>query len=227
MTKEHTVITFDGPSAAGKGTISQMLAKKLNWHLLDSGALYRVLVLAALQEHVDFTDEAALTKLVSQLRVKFIATNKGPVRILLDERDITQEIRTETHGSLTSQIARVPAVRTALRQLQRAFLRAPGLVADGRDMGTQVFSDADLKFFLTARSDVRARRRFRQLKAQGIDVKLHTILEEIKVRDERDQTRKIAPLKPADDAIIIDTSDHPIEEVFQIVLEAAKKVTVV
>lgn len=213
------VITVDGPSGVGKGTLSQRLARHLGWHFLDSGALYRLLGLAARRQAVEFTDESALEGLALKLDVRFLPSEQGETTILLNNQDVTRDIRTEQAGNDASKVAAVPAVRAALLQRQRDFRQLPGLVADGRDMGTTVFPEAPLKFFLTASAEVRAERRYKQLKEKGLDASLTTLLAEIAERDERDRTRSVSPLKPAEDAIIIDTSHLGIDEVFSTVLE--------
>ena len=213
------VVCVDGPSGAGKGTISQMLAQRLGYHLLDSGALYRVTALSASRKGIDFTDEAGLVTAALNLAVRFEPTPAGePARVLLDGLDVTREIRTETCGDNASRVAVIPAVRHALLQLQRDFRQAPGLVADGRDMGTVVFPEAQVKVFLTASAEERAERRHRQLLDAGVDVKISHLLSEIKARDDRDMNRTAAPLKPAADAQIIDTTGLGIEEVLDQVL---------
>lgn len=204
------VITIDGPVGSGKGTISQLLAKKLNWHYLESGALYRILAFAAKKHHINLDDEAALATAAAQLEVKF----DSPTKIYFENQDVSELIRQETIGTAASKVSAFPAVREALMQLQKDFLQLPGLVADGRDMGTVVFPDAYLKFFLTASVQERAKRRQLQLLGLGIDVKLADLEHEIARRDERDETRAVSPLKPADDAIIIDTTNLSINDVF-------------
>jgi cytidylate kinase len=208
------VITIDGPSGSGKGTIGQLLAKKLGWHFLDSGALYRILALAALKQHIDLTDIKALEQLALNLDVQF-ANGK----IILMGQDVTKEIRSEECSIAASKIAAEPKVRAALLIRQRAFRQAPGLVADGRDMGTVVFKDAKLKIFLTASQEQRALRRFQQLQEQGINVSLAAVSADLGQRDKRDQERIISPLKPAKDAIIIDTTLLSIDEVLNKVME--------
>nr|WP_315265165.1 (d)CMP kinase [Pseudomonas fragi] len=210
------VITIDGPSGSGKGTVAGILAKRLGWNLLDSGALYRLLAFAAGNHGVALDNEALLEKLAAHLDVQFIgATDGKPARIILEGDDVTHAIRSETVAAGASKVAALPAVRDALLQRQRAFLEFPGLVADGRDMGTVVFPDAPLKVFLTASAEERARRRYLQLKAKGDDVSLSGLLDEIRARDERDTQRAIAPLKPAADAVQLDSTELSIEQVLE------------
>ncbi|WP_336368569.1 (d)CMP kinase [Marinobacter sp. C2H3] len=216
------VITVDGPGGSGKGTVTQMLARRLGWHLLDSGALYRLTALAAERQGVALDDEAALVSVAASLDVTFEPTPPGePARVLLSGQDVTGEIRTERCGDNASRVAVIQPVRDALLQRQRDFRQAPGLVADGRDMGTVVFPDAPVKIFLTASAEERARRRFNQLKDAGVDVNIDALLEEIRVRDERDMNRSAAPLKPADDAQVIDSTGLSIEEVLDRCMAAA------
>ncbi|MEJ3667687.1 (d)CMP kinase [Stutzerimonas stutzeri] len=219
MIKPVPVITIDGPSGSGKGTVAALLAGKLGWNFLDSGALYRLLAFAARNHGVDLTNEEALKVLAEHLDVQFGAARDGHgMVIILEGEDVTEAIRNETVGAGASQVAALPVVRTALLQRQKAFREAPGLVADGRDMGTVVFPDAPLKIFLTASAEERARRRYLQLKARGDDVNLASLLEEIRERDERDIQRAVAPLKPAEDAIQLDSTTLSIEEVLQRIL---------
>ncbi|MGE4404552.1 (d)CMP kinase [Pseudomonas sp.] len=219
MIRPVPVITIDGPSGSGKGTVAALLAGKLGWNFLDSGALYRLLAFAARNHGVDLTNEEALKVLAEHLDVQF-----GPARdghgmvIILEGEDVTEAIRNEQVGAGASQVAALPVVRTALLQRQKAFREAPGLVADGRDMGTVVFPDAPLKIFLTASAEERARRRFLQLKARGDDVNLASLLEEIRARDERDTQRSVAPLKPAADAVQLDSTTLSIEQVLERIL---------
>ncbi|RJG13826.1 (d)CMP kinase [Pseudomonas cavernicola] len=219
MSAQAPVIAIDGPSGSGKGTVAGLLAKKLGWSLLDSGALYRLLAFAARNHGVDLTNEEAMKVLAAHLDVQFIAaTNGQPQRIILEGDEVTDAIRNEQVGAGASQVAALPAVRDALLQRQRAFLEAPGLVADGRDMGTVVFPEAPLKIFLTASAEERARRRYLQLKAKGDDVSLTSLLDEIRARDERDTQRAVAPLKPAPDAIQLDSTELSIEQVLERIL---------
>jgi cytidylate kinase len=210
------VITIDGPSGSGKGTIAGLLAHQLRWNLLDSGALYRLLAFAAGNHGVELSNEASLKLLAAHLDVQFsAATNGQGQRIILEGDDVSQAIRSETVAAGASQVAALPTVREALLQRQRAFQEAPGLVADGRDMGTVVFPDAALKIFLTASAEERARRRYLQLKAKGDDVSLSSLLDEIRARDERDTQRAVAPLKPAADAIQLDSTELSIDQVLE------------
>ena len=219
MKVQAPVITIDGPSGSGKGTVAGLLAKRLGWCLLDSGALYRLLAFAARNHGVDLTNEEALKLLAAHLDVQFeAATDDHGQRIILEGEDVTLAIRNEQVGSGASQVASLPAVREALLQRQRAFQEFPGLIADGRDMGTVVFPAAPLKVFLTASAEERARRRYLQLKAKGDDVSLSSLLDEIRVRDERDTQRAVAPLKPAQDAIQLDSTELSIEQVLERIL---------
>ena len=217
---QATVITLDGPSGSGKGTIAGLLAARLGWKLLDSGALYRLLAFAAGNHGIDLTNEEGLKTLAAHPDVQFIAGANGQgQRIILEGDEVTDVIRTETVGAGASQVAALPAVREALLQRQRAFREAPGLIADGRDMGTVVFPDAPLKVFLTASAEERARRRYHQLKGKGEDVSLPSLLDEIRARDERDMQRAVAPLKPALDAIQLDSTEMSIEQVLERILD--------
>ncbi len=212
------VLTIDGPSGSGKGTIARRVARSLGWHLLDSGALYRLVALSAERAGIAEDDEAALGRLAGSMQVRFDANDNDEERIWLGTDDVTGEIRTEDCGRAASRVAIVPAVREALIDLQKGFRTAPGLVADGRDMGTRIFLDAGLKVFLTATPQERAKRRHKQLKDKGIDVSLPALSREIEARDRRDSERSIAPLRPADDARVLDSSSLTIDAVTQTVL---------
>jgi len=213
------VIAIDGPSGSGKGTIARRVAGALGWHLLDSGALYRLVGLAARKAGVALDDAARLAQITLDLDVEFDSNSRGEERIRLDGDDVSLEVRTEEAGAGASAVAAVPAVREALLERQRAFRRPPGLVADGRDMGTQVFPDASLKVFLTASAEERARRRHKQLKDKGLNVSLAALSRDIEDRDRRDSERSVAPLRPAEDARILDSSGQSIEAVTQTVLD--------
>jgi cytidylate kinase len=200
------VITVDGPSGVGKGTVSRGLAEKLGWHRLDSGALYRILALVAVDAGVSLRDTDAVAALAPKLDIRFTGDHEDNEAIWVDGRNLRDRVRAEATGGLASQIAAAPAVRAALLQRQKDFRVAPGLIGDGRDMGTVVFPDAALKLFLTASAEERARRRLRQLSAAGQSAILEDLCTEISTRDERDRTRSVAPLVPASDAILIDTT---------------------
>ena len=212
------VITVDGPSGSGKGTVSRVLADTLGWHLLDSGALYRVTALAAERAGVSPDDTSAVASIAADLPVQFGRRADGAEMILLDGTDVTADVRTETCGEKASVIAVLQPVREALIERQRAFAEAPGLVADGRDMGTRIFPHAGLKVFLTASAPERADRRYKQLKEKGIDVNLAALLRDIEQRDQRDQSRAVAPLRPADDAVIVDSTSMSVDAVVATVL---------
>lgn len=222
MITKSPVITVDGPGGTGKGTLCGQLSELLGWHLLDSGALYRVLGYAAQQQRVNLEDIPSLEKTALELDLDFKKSGEL-VSVLLEGKDISAQIRTEESGNIASKVAAIPEVRSALFQRQQSFRQPPGLVADGRDMGTVIFPDADLKIFLTASPEVRAGRRYKQLKEKGNDANLAHLLEDIAERDRRDSQRQVAPLKPAKDAIIIDTSDLSIEQVIAKVLVMVKE----
>jgi len=212
MDKNISIIAIDGPTGSGKGTISRALARELGWHLLDSGALYRSAALYATRKKLDLRDPEAMARVAAGLDVEFSAAADLEVA-LLDGEDVTGLLRTETCGAIASEIASMPAVRSALLERQRAFAMEPGLVADGRDMGSVVFPNACLKVFLTASAEVRAQRRYKQLKEKGIDVSLPGLSREIAGRDERDASRQVAPLRPAKDALVLDSTRLTSEEV--------------
>ena len=213
------VLTIDGPSGSGKGTISQIVASRLGWHYLDSGALYRVLALGAQNHGLALDDAESLETLAAHLDVEFVPKEGADSDILLEGEPVTQDIRTEEVGNAASIVAALPGVRAALLERQRVFLQMPGLVADGRDMGTTVFPAAALKIYLTASQPARAERRHKQLKEKGKDVNLAQLLEDIERRDLRDSERASSPMKPADDAIVFDTTGHDIEAVVNMVLD--------
>lgn len=217
------VLAIDGPSGSGKGTISRRVADALGWHLLDSGALYRLLAHAAALAGVPAGDAAQLGQLARRLKVDFQQTPAGDERVLLDGQDVTRAIRAEDCGARASELAVLPAVREGLQALQRGFRQPPGLVADGRDMGTVIFPDAGLKIFLTASAAERAQRRYNQLKEKGFDANLHALLRDIAARDERDQNRSVSPLRPAEDAVRVDTTGRSIEQVVADVMSLARQ----
>lgn len=218
MLSQSPVITVDGPSGAGKGTLCMMLAEKLNYHLLDSGAIYRVLALAAIHHGVDTESEDALVPLANHLDVQFIADG-DLVRVILEGEDVSKELRKEETGTAASKVASLPRVREALLRRQRAFSAEPGLVADGRDMGTVVFPNAEAKIFLDASAEERAQRRLNQLQLKGLSGKFDQLLCDIQERDDRDRNRAVAPLRPADDALVIDSTSLSIDEVVTIALK--------
>ncbi len=215
------VICLDGPSGVGKGTICLAIARRLGWHILDSGSLYRITALQFSrlfpETEVNTVAESQLVEMVSSLSVSYQQVN-NELQILLHDEDITRLIRDEKMAEKASQVAVITAVRDALLARQRAFLQAPGLVADGRDMGTVVFPDSILKIYLTASPEERVQRRYKQLKEKGIDVNISTLVEELRLRDDRDMNREVAPLKPAADAIIVDTTMLNIEQVINEVM---------
>jgi cytidylate kinase len=217
------VIAIDGPSGSGKGTVARRVAEALGFHLLDSGALYRVVALAAGEAGKSNADEAQLTELAAALDVTFATRPDGSEQILLAGRDVGALLRTEECGRLASHVAAIDGVRAALLERQKGFRKAPGLVADGRDMGSVVFPDAALKVFLTASADERAKRRHKQLKDKGIDVSLPALSRDIEERDRRDSERTVAPLKPAEDARLLDSSNQTVDDVTRTVLEWASE----
>ena len=212
------ILTIDGPSGSGKGTISRAVAERLGWHYLDSGALYRAVGLAAAWEGVDLSDAEAVAQCARRTEIRFETQGAGEPHVIVNGKDATRQLRTETAGAAASAIAAQPPVRAALLDLQHGFRRLPGLVADGRDMGTVIFPDAAYKVFLTASAGERAQRRYKQLKEKGVSVNLDSLLHEIAARDERDAGRAVAPLKPALDAVVVDSTGTPIAEVIERVL---------
>ena len=219
MPKTVPVLTIDGPSGSGKGTISRHVAQALGWHYLDSGAIYRAVGLAAAWEQVDLGDPDAVAACAARADIHFeTGVGSGEPRVIVNGKDATHQLRMETAGAAASAIAAMPPVRAALLELQRGFRRPPGLVADGRDMGTVIFPDAGIKVFLTASAEERAQRRYKQLKDKGVSVTLAGLLGEILARDARDASRAVAPLRPADDAVHIDTTGLGIDAVVAQVL---------
>ncbi|MGB2708107.1 MAG: (d)CMP kinase [Pseudoalteromonas nigrifaciens] len=213
------VITVDGPSGSGKGTVCRLLAEKLGWDVLDSGAIYRVLSLAALHHQIALDNEDALVPLAANLDVQFLVDSQtNAAKVVLEGEDVTTTIRNEEIGAAASKVAALPRVREALLRRQRAFRTERGLIADGRDMGTVVFKDAPLKIFLTASAQERAKRRFVELNARGLNVTLSGLLKDIQERDDRDMNRAVAPLVPAEDAIELDTSELNAQQVYDKVL---------
>ena len=215
------VIAIDGPSGSGKGTVCRIIAERLGWHLLDSGALYRLTALAGAARGLDPADEPGHAAIAARLDVRFEVDDTGGERVLLDGRDVTRELRAEVTGNMASVVAVMPSVRAALLARQRAFAERPGLVADGRDMGTVVFPSAGLKVFLTASAEERARRRYNQLKEKGLAANLAGLSQEILERDRRDSARSVAPLRPAADAVVIDSTGVPVDEVVKRILVLA------
>jgi len=223
--KPVPVLTIDGPSGSGKGTIARRVAEHLGWHLLDSGALYRAVGYAASVAGIDLADPEAITRCAETTKITFRDPKDGSdTKVYVNSHDASDELRTETVGAIASAIAAIPAVRTALLDKQFSFRRAPGLVADGRDMGTVIFPDAATKVFLTASAEERARRRYKQLKEKGMAVTLSALLREIEARDARDAARPVAPLKPATDAVLIDSTGMPVDIVVDKVLHLVHRV---
>ena len=216
------IIAIDGPSGSGKGTVARRVAAALGFHLLDSGALYRLVALAGARRGLADDDEAGHAEVARALQVQFSEDEGGQERIVLDGADVSLDIRTEAAGAAASRVAAMPAVRRALFERQRAFARPPGLVADGRDMGTVVFTDAELKIYLTASADERARRRHNQLKEKGLTVTIADLSQEIRERDLRDSSRPVAPMRPAEDAVLLDSTGLSIEQVVDQVLALAR-----
>lgn len=212
------VLTIDGPSGSGKGTVAQRMAKELGWHYLDSGALYRVLAQAVLKHGIDLADEPAVVEIAHNLDVEFVV-EEDMLIVLLEGQDVSILIRSEQAGNAASKVAALPQVRSALLERQYSFRQAPGLVTDGRDMGTVVFPDARFKVFLNASAEERAKRRHKQLKEKGIESNLSRLVSEISERDQRDSQRSVAPLKPAEDAVQLDSTRLGINDVFHRVRE--------
>ncbi|MCF6194712.1 MAG: (d)CMP kinase [Kangiellaceae bacterium] len=224
------IITIDGPSGAGKGTITQLVAAKLGWHILDSGALYRITGIAAEKAGIDLSVEltkqtkSKISNLAKHLQVEFKANpNTGEIEPFLNNENLSKQIRTDEAGQSASKVASIPSVRDALLQRQLDFAEPPGLVADGRDMGTVVFTNAMVKIFLTASAECRAKRRYEQLINKGVGANMRALLESIQARDERDRTRPVAPLVPADDAFVVDSSNLDIQQVLNQVIDIIKK----
>ncbi|MGA9851582.1 MAG: (d)CMP kinase [Gammaproteobacteria bacterium] len=212
------VLAIDGPSGSGKGTVSRRVAEALGWHLLDSGALYRLLAHAAHLAHIPAVEAGKLSRLAREMQTEFGRGPDGSELLLLDGRDVTTAVRSEECGNHASELAAIPEVREGLKTLQRSFRRPPGLVADGRDMGTVIFPDAILKIFLTASVEERAKRRYNQLKQKGLDANLPALFRDITARDERDQNRAVSPLKPAPEAVVLDTTGIGAEQIVKRVL---------
>ena len=225
--KAIPIVTIDGPSGSGKGTMSMMLARKLGFHYLDSGALYRLLALAASRHKVALDNIEGLTVLAAHMDITFaMKADNGAPQIILEGENVSAQIRAEEIGLLASKVAAIPEVRAALLQRQHAFAAKPGLIADGRDMGTVVFPSAQIKIFLTAGADERAKRRYKQLIEKGENVNLPALIDSVRERDERDSQRAVSPLVPAPDAHQIDSTDLSIEEVLQLILDLVQPINV-
>lgn len=222
-TTKPIVIAIDGPSGSGKGTLSQLLAKKLGFHLLDSGALYRLVALATLKQQIDIHNQIEVAAVAASLDVRF-DTEANAARIFLGNEDVTTAIRSEIISMNASILAAYPAVREALLTRQRAFCQEPGLVADGRDMGTTVFPDAEVKIFLTASAEARAQRRYKQLLEKGESVDMDELVKDIQQRDERDSSRAVSPLKPATDAVVLDSTQMTIDHVLETILSVVASI---
>ncbi len=214
------VLAIDGPSGAGKGTVSRAIAKKLGWHYLDSGSIYRSLAIAVLRDGIDVSDVDAVTRAAQAMSLEFDCGDE--LTVILDGRDITPQLASETTGNTASIVAAYPQVRAVLLQKQKDFQRLPGLVADGRDMGTVVFPEANYKVYLTASAEERAKRRYKQLIEKGINANLDQITSEIEERDRRDRERKTAPLAMAEDALFLDSSDLTIEQVIEAIMNLVR-----
>lgn len=225
MPKKISVIAIDGPSGSGKGTLSQLLARRLGFHLLDSGALYRLVALASVKQNADIENQELIADIAKNLDVYF-DTNGQSTQIMLRGEDVSSAIRSEQISMKASIVAAYPAVREALLARQREFCQLPGLVADGRDMGTTVFPDADVKIFLTASAEARAQRRFNQLQEKGEQVEMASLVADIQQRDERDRQRCISPLKPADDATLLDSTQMTIDQVLDAMLQIVKQASI-
>ena len=217
------VLTLDGPSAVGKGTVASIIAQKLDWHLLDSGAIYRAFAIVARDNDIKIDDIDGLLKLANNFDISFkLNSNHEPLNVYLNNVEVSSELRTEKTAALASQFAKIESLRKVLLVKQRQFKKLPGLVADGRDMGTVVFSDAPFKVFLTAEVEERAKRRLKQLQESGIAGNISHTLVEVQKRDERDANRQHSPLRPAEDALVIDTTNLTINEVIAKVMALVK-----
>ena len=216
------IITIDGPSSSGKGSISRKLASELNWNLLDSGALYRIVAFSAKLNEIPMNSEILVKNSISKLKIKFKLLDTFEQKIFLNNRDITSEIRTELCGQNASKIAKYPSVREELVTLQREFLQKPGLIADGRDMGTVVFPASKLKIYLTADQNERAKRRYNELKQKGINVRFAAVLDDLEKRDKQDKERDVAPLRLSSDSVMIDSTNLTIDEVASKIISLSK-----